>query len=366
MALVSTWPACARPNWIATSPDTSCAVSAKPCWPGWKPFFWDYALAGRRIEIVEESLNVVRQQLAETEEMIQVGVLAESELAAVQAEVALQQQGLINARSELATIRLQLLRLLNLGTKGWQREITLVYQPSLPTVDLEPVEAHLRLARRWRPDLNQARLAIQRGQLDIVRTRNGLLPRMDLFVNLGHSGYADSFGGSVSDLGGGDYDAQAGIQFQVPLSNRDARAQYRRSVLQHEQAQKALQNLVQLVELDVLSAHIEIGRTREQIAASTATRKFQEEKLRIEKEKFRVGRSTNFLVTQAQRDLLAARISEVQSIVNYLKSLTNFYRLEGSLLERRGIVAPGAESLATDLEDAAPGLQLKPELEPTP
>ena len=56
-----------------------------------------------------------------------------------------------------------------------------------------------------------------------------------------------------------------------------------------------------------------------------------------------MGRSTNLLVAQTQRDLLLNRINEVSAVVNYLKALTNFYRLEGSLLERRGIAAPGRE-----------------------
>ena len=55
--------------------------------------YWDYALSQRQIEIVEESLKLAKQQIAETEEMIRVGVMAEAELAAVQAEVAAQQQG---------------------------------------------------------------------------------------------------------------------------------------------------------------------------------------------------------------------------------------------------------------------------------
>ncbi|MCK4768557.1 MAG: TolC family protein, partial [Desulfobacula sp.] len=87
--------------------------------------------------------------------------------------------------------------------------------------------------------------------------------------------------------------------------------------------------------------YIEVNRTKEQISASTATRKFQEEKLRIETEKFRVGRSTNLFVAQVQRDFLASRIGEVKAVVNYLKAIVDFYRLEGSLLERRGIRAPG-------------------------
>jgi outer membrane protein len=91
----------------------------------------------------------------------------------------------------------------------------------------------------------------------------------------------------------------------------------------------------------VRKAYIDVNRTRQQIAASTATRQFQEEKNRIETEKFRVGRSTSFLVAQAQRDLLSSRIAEVKAVVDYLKALTDLFRMDGSLLARRGlIVAP--------------------------
>jgi outer membrane protein TolC len=89
--------------------------------------YWDYALARRQIEIVEESLKVARQQLNETKELIAVGRLAKAELAAVQAEVAAQEQALIEARANKEATRLQLLRLLNPAGPGiWQREVDLV------------------------------------------------------------------------------------------------------------------------------------------------------------------------------------------------------------------------------------------------
>ena len=306
--------------------------------------YWDYALSGRQIEIVEESLKLARQQIAETEEMIRVGTMAEAELAASQAELAIQQQGLINARSTMESTRLRLIRLLNPpGQAHWYRDITLVHPPTLPEIKLDEVEAHVTLAIRMRPVMNQAKLDIQLEDLEVVRTKNGLLPRMDLFITLGKTGYSDSFSGSVSDTTGNSYDVMVGVNFEYPIFNRDAKAKHRRSLLSRDQAEKALDNLRQLVELDVRSAYIEVNRTKEQISASTATRKFQEEKLRIETEKFRVGRSTNFIVAQAQRDLLVSRINEVQAVVNYLKALISFYRLEGTLLVRRGITAPGRD-----------------------
>jgi len=306
--------------------------------------YWDYALAGRRIDIVEKSLAVARQQRDETETLIAVGRLARAELAAVQAEVAAQTQALIEAQAAKESLRLRLLRLTNpAGADIWRREVAVVHPAVVPAGRREDAAAHAALAARLRPVVNQARLAIRRGDLEVVQTRNGLLPVLDLFVTLGKSGYATSFGGSVERIDGSGYAALAGLRFEFPFAGRKAAAAHRRAGLERDQAQRALENLLQLVEVDVRSAHIEVGRAQEQIDASAATRRFDEEKLRIETEKLRVGKSTSFLVAQAQRDLLSSRIAEVEALTAYLKSLVDFYLQDGSLLARRGIDAPGGE-----------------------
>lgn len=300
--------------------------------------YWDYALMQRQIEIYLESLKLAQQQKSETEEMIRVGYLAESELAAAEAEIALRREGLINARSSMEKTRLRLLSLLNPPGAGlWHRPVVLLRQPAMPEATLDDVDAHVDVAMKMRADLSQARLQVQSGDLELVRTRNGLLPRMDFFITLGKTGYADSFGRAFRDLDGDSYDVGAGLSLALPLMNRQARAEHRRSLLVREQADEALQNVAQLVQVDVRSAYIEVSRAHEQVAATAATSALQEEKARIEKEKFRVGKSTSLLVAQAQRDLLSSRISETQAVTNYLKSLIGLYRLEGSLLERRGI-----------------------------
>jgi len=306
--------------------------------------YWDYALARRQIEIVTQSLKLADDQLAETVERIEIGKLAETELAAAKAEVALRREGLINARSNLATIRLRLLRLLSLpGANVWEREIVLQDQPLVLDVALDDVESHVQVALRMRPDLNQAKLGIKRGDLEIVKTKNGLLPKMDVFITLGKSGYAESFGRSIRNIDEDGYDVLVGLSFEYPFGNRDAEARHRRAILSRKQNEEAVGNLAQLVVVDVRSAYIEVNRASEQVAATSATRTLQEEKLRAETEKFRVGKSTSLLVAQAQRDLVASQISEIYAVVNHLKALVELYRLEGSLLERRGISAPGRE-----------------------
>ena len=313
--------------------------------------FWDYALAQRQIEIYTNSLNLAKKQMAEAQERITIGRLAETELAATQAEVALRRESLINARSDLAKERLNLLRLLNPSQNiNWNRDIILEYQTALPSIELDNVEQHVRVALKMRPDLNQARLQIQQGDLEVIKTKNGLLPKMDFFITFGKTGYADTFNRSADSIFGDSYDVTGGLIFEYPPVNRSARARHSRAVISRQQLLEALKNLTQLVQVDVRSAYIEATRAREQIAATAATRNFQEEKLRTEIEKFRVGKSTSLLVAQAQRDLLASQIAEIQAFANYLKALVALYRMEGSLLQRRGISTLGIEPVKLDSE----------------
>jgi outer membrane protein TolC len=298
---------------------------------------WDSLLSARSIAIVERSLKLAEDQLAEVRERIAVGRVAESELAAAEAEVAVRSEALINARSSLARARLNLAQLVNPpGENPLGREIAITDQPELSPPDPDPVESHVALAERFRNDLNQARLSLERGELAVVRTRNGLLPKLDFFLSLGKTGYAAAFADSV-DLGGRSYDAQAGLTLRFPWQNREARAADRRAVLTRDQAAASLENLAQLVEVDVRGAWIEAGRLREQVAATAATQRLQREKLRSETEKFRVGKSTAFLVAQAQRDLLQAELESETAVAGLLKAVVECYRLEGSLLDRRGI-----------------------------
>jgi outer membrane protein len=309
--------------------------------------YWNYSLARQQVEIFERSLEVAQRQRGEAEERVEVGALPRTELAAVRAEEARRRQDLIGARARFDQARIVLLRQMNPATRDhWETPVVVAPASGMVDARLDPVHEHVMLALRMRPDLNEARLRVDRGELEVVRTRNGLLPRLDLFLNLGKTGYADSFSDAVRDIDGRSYDVSGGFRFLYPIGNRAARAGNRIATLGRYQTGLALENLAQLVEADIRSAYLEVGRAREQIAATAVTRELQEEVLRAEEVRFDAGVSTALLVAQAQRDLLAAQLDEVQAVVDYRQALTNLYRLEGSLLMRRGIHAPGVEPIA--------------------
>ncbi|WP_290652370.1 TolC family protein [Aquisalimonas sp.] len=307
--------------------------------------YWDYVLANERVRIFEEALDVAERQLEETRRRIAVGDRPETDETSAQAEVALRRQGLIDARSGRESSRLALLRLMNPPGASWDTALDPQDEPDVVDLPLGEVGEHAQLGRSLRPDLNEARLQIQRGELEVVRTRAGMLPRLDFFVTLGKTGFADSFGDSWRDLDGSGYDFRAGIQVETPLRRRAERAQHDRARFSREQAGEAVGNLRQLVDLDVRIAWLEVERTREQVDAVASTRQLQEEVLRAEQARFEVGETTAIVVAQAQRDLLESQLEEIDAAASWRRAVTELHRQSGTLLLRRGIRMSGDEEV---------------------
>lgn len=298
--------------------------------------YWDLVLAARSLGIHEQSLAIAKQQVEEVAERIKVGSLAESESAAAESEAAARVQQLVAAQGALAKARLNLLRMVNPADPAdWQAEVALPDAPELPDAALDGVDSHVSLALAKRPDLNQARLQVRRRDLDVIQTKNGLLPKLDLFVSLGGSRYTASV--TNSDATDSQKAYAGGLTLEMPLGNRAAKARHAAAGWSLEQASAAMSNMEQLVQVDVRSAYVDVEQARAQVKAAEATRVLREKTFAIEQEKFRLGRSTTLLVAQAQRDMVASQIAQAEAVVGVRKALTSLYRLEGSLLAHRGV-----------------------------
>lgn len=303
--------------------------------------YWDYVLAVRNLAIFTESVKVAEKQLQETQERVNVGKLASVELAAAQAELALRNEGLINAQGLLESSRIKLLQYLSLGGAGaWNRVLNAKDEPVVGDAGADATEEHVAVGFKLRPDLSQARLAVERNELEVVKTKNGYLPKLDLFITLGQTGYAESFGNSIAGDEGKGSDTVVGLTAEFPLFNRKPTAQKERAILSKESSQNALKNMEQLVEVDIRNALVEVKRSKEQIKATQATKRFQDAKLKAETDKFAAGKSTSLLVAQAQRDYLQSQVGEILALVSYNKALIDLFLKDGSLLQRRGIAVP--------------------------
>lgn len=302
--------------------------------------YWRLVAANERIAAVESALQLARQQRMEIKERIAVGVAAQNQLPAAESELALNQQAAIDARSQRNELRLQLLALMQLPDENlFSRDLQCSSDADIERLDYaSEVDEHVRLAMIKRADLGEARLLLEQQRLETVVTKNGLMPRLDFFVELGKTGFGPGTGDAFNHMDDDTYDVSVGLDFSYRLGDRSAAARNRAAFAGEKRAAAAVRNLQQQIELDVRLAWNECQRAKQQITASRTSVVLQEETLRSERERLQAGVGTSLLVAQAQRDLLQARFALIRAISAYRIALINLYRADGSLLERRGLV----------------------------
>jgi outer membrane protein TolC len=94
-----------------------------------------------------------------------------------------------------------------------------------------------------------------------------------------------------------------------------------------------------IVVSEVRTAARAVETNQKRVESSRAARVLQEQRLDAEEKKFAAGMSTNFFVTQAQRDLAVAEVNEVRALADYRRSLVTFERVQESGLGGTGGLA---------------------------
>ena len=306
--------------------------------------YWRYVASLESIRVFEKSLRVSEARLSEVDSRIEVGALSELGAAAARAEHSERQQDLINAQSEMKRLRYNLIRMIYPKMPILRFEdFEAVSRPQPRELDVALPDAGERIsvALRSRPELKEAQLRVERDELETVLTRNGRLPRLELFINLGKSGFADTFRDSYRDSDGPSYDFTVGLEFSQALGRRAQRARDEIARTTLQQSQDALGNLRELIRFDVLTALNELDRAQQQTQASVVTREFRAQTLQAESDRFDLGSSTALNLAIAQRDYIESQIAVIDAYVDYQIARIELYRAEGSLLDRRGLSVEG-------------------------
>jgi len=117
-----------------------------------------------------------------------------------------------------------------------------------------------------------------------------------------------------------------GFNVSYSILNRSAKASAVQARLAREQAEVSLRRLELQVASEVRSAGRAVETNFKRVASTQAARVLATRRLDAEEKKFAAGMSTNFLVTQAQRDLAVAEVNEIRAVADYRKSVINFER----------------------------------------
>lgn len=125
----------------------------------------------------------------------------------------------------------------------------------------------------------------------------------------------------------------AGLAFTRTFGDRTLEQAVVRSRVNLQQAENNLREFRETLNLELIDEVKNVNLSFEQVKLAQQARELAEKKLNIEKEKLRLGRAQIFQVLSFQDDLVAAKNTELNAIIDYLNALTRLDKTVGTTLE---------------------------------
>jgi outer membrane protein TolC len=146
------------------------------------------------------------------------------------------------------------------------------------------------------------------------------------------------FGGAFSDaFNNSSPDYFVGVNLNIPIRNRVAKADQYRSELEYRQAELRLQQLKKQIRIEVRNAQYALQQGGSRVAAAKKARDLADKTFVIMQKEQALGAGSSFQTLTAQRDLAVAELDLVNATTAYQKSKLELERATGTTLEDNGI-----------------------------
>jgi outer membrane protein TolC len=322
--------------------------------------YWDLLSAYEQTQVNEQSDAFARHK-----KQLQLEAVPEMDVVRAEAEVSKRDQELTVARTSL---QLQEALMKNAITKSLD-DPALEAMPVVPTDRMEsvqksaavPIQDLISIALKDRPELAESDVDLFNRRISRSAARNALLPSLSLAGFYGGSGIAgllnpafsgtnsssvpaDFSGALLNALNGTAPDYYVGLNLNIPIRNRVAKADQYRSELEYRQAELRLEQLRKQVHIEVRNAQFALDQTGARVEAARKARDLAQRTFDITKKEQELGAGSSYQTLSAQRDLALAELDLGSAMTIYEKAKVELDRATGTTLEHNGILVQDAIS----------------------
>jgi outer membrane protein len=310
-----------------------------------KRAYWALKASVANVGVQQRSLELAQELARQNKIRVDAGQIPPLDLVQAEAEVAQRRENLIQARTQAddAEDRLRRLIMDPADASFWAVRLEPIDEPPDPN-PFPDTNAAVTSALDRRLDLARASHDLENAATNVEFLGNQRLPDVRLEASYRGSGLAGTqflttggFPGTLigtRDRGFGDALGQAftpdfptwsvGVTVSYTLGHSYEEASHARAQVERKQAAQRIVSLRLEATETVRQAARQVRSTAERVEAARAGAALAEQRQADEQRRYEVGLSTTFLVTQAQRDLLQAQVSLLQSTLDHQSAVVNF------------------------------------------
>ena len=368
--------------------------------------YWDLVSFNDSLKVKQQTLELNTQLYTDNKRRAELGALAEIDIIQAEAEMKSSQQDVTTAETQVMQ---QEMILKSAITRSGFNNAAVVSARIVPTDHfdvpqqdaIQPTQDMVSEAFQKRPEIEQSQIGLEDARINMLGTKNNLLPSLSVFANLSNNGLAGSVNTlpvnittcnvalpaetpcpqsaqiirsivrTPADVNGfflGGYGSfltqlfsrnfpnySAGFQLNVPIRNRANQADLITDELNYRQSQIQDKQLQNNIKLNVINAQIALKQARAAYETSVAARKLQEQVLAGERRKYELGTSSILNVVIVQRDTTTREIAEVDTRSQYIKARTALDNVLGRTLEVQNVdIGQAKQGIVTREPDMIP------------
>jgi outer membrane protein TolC len=319
--------------------------------------YWDLVSAYEQTQVNEQSSAFAQQTLENARKQLKLESIPEIDVMRAEAELSRRDQDLTVARTSL---QLQETLMKNAVTKNLSDPL-LEAMPVIPTDRMQAnqvqaaseIQELIAQALQHRPELAETDVDLLNRQISRKAARNALLPSLSLVGFYGGSGLAGplnplcrgctssvpvDFAGALGNtFNNSSPDYYIGLNLNIPIRNRVAKADQYRSELEYRQAELRREQLKKQVRIEVRNAQYALEQTGARVDAARKARDLAQRTFDITKKEQELGAGSSYQTLTSQRDLSLAELDLVGAMTSHEKAKVELDRATGATLEHNGI-----------------------------
>lgn len=305
--------------------------------------YWQLVTAERVVRVNERLL----QKTVDTADLLSKRIgqdVTRVQISQANASVETRTALLIRNKAQVLNLSDRLKRLMNDPTIPVASGITVL--PATPPIE-EPIrferKDQIDTAMDNRLELGQQQLRIDTADITLKVADNNLLPKLDLVGSVSTQGLDVDLHDMVDEqYRNHNFNFAMGLQFEIPIGNREARAIFRRAQLQRQQALVQYSGLVQQISEEVIEAIREIDTTWDEMVATRKAVFAQEDALSaiLQREEGGEALTPTFvqLKLDTQGSLAQAEAAAAEAVSNYNIALSQLELRKGTLLRYNNVI----------------------------
>lgn len=278
--------------------------------------------------IARQQVLLTKEQVTETQFLIENGKVPHSQLYDVQAQLADDELAVTEALNTLRLSKLELTQLMELGDTDSFR-IAPAYKEVPETISLHPADVY-HSAQTCMPQIKQAHYTVKSYRKAIAIARSNYYPSLSLGAGIS-SGYYHSDQAANASFGRqlqNNMQKSIYITLSIPLFNRfstrnevrTAKVRVDNALLALEEEKKTLYKEIEKAYTDAISAYEKYTSTTKAVEANTEAHRYAQEK-------YAAGKSTVFEYNESKMKLANALSGQAQAKYTCLlkNKILNFY-----------------------------------------